>query len=118
MAALEGEQGEPPRAVAAAPLFNDFTAKMVNLRDVARPSNFDGAESAWSGWRVKFESVMGLLGLSTWMELAARHPRQIRTREQAAGVRERGLLLHAILLQVCAGKALGIVRLVPEQNGL
>eukprot|EP00972_Heterocapsa_arctica_P020157 2975495-Heterocapsa_arctica.AAC.1 len=52
------------------------------------------------------------------MRVAAKWPRAVLIEEMNAANRARAHLLFGILVQVCAGRSLAILRAVPESNGL
>jgi hypothetical protein len=92
--------------------YMDVAARMVDLKGVAKPPAFTGREADWSAWRFRFESAMALLDLDGVMKAAASHPHPITIGEMTGIAVARSKLLYNILIQVCQGRALAILRLV------
>eukprot|EP00972_Heterocapsa_arctica_P092725 13675357-Heterocapsa_arctica.AAC.1 len=60
---------------------------------------------------------MALLGLDTLLEQAAREPGPLNIDYMDAALAIRSRFLYTLLVQVCGGKGLAIVRLVSRKNG-
>ena len=93
-------------------------AKLVDMRGVAQPPPFTGDESAWQDWRFRFQTIMALLDMREVMQLAAIHPREITENELSEENSWKGKMLYSFLVALVSGRALGIVRQVPEGHGL
>jgi len=104
---------QPGYSAAAA----ELAAKMVDLRNFAKPPTFDGSDASWHEWKFRFMNVMSLLGLSEALELSARQPREIPWLELSPSHRERAVLVYNILVTVVSGRALSLTRMVKYRNG-
>ena len=92
--------------------------KLVDLRGIAQPPSFNCEEKAWADWRFRFQTVAALLSLHEVMQVAAQHPRVIVSTELSEENVWKGRTLYGLLVALVAGRALGIVRQVPEGHGL
>ncbi len=97
---------------------DEWGAKLLDLKGVARPPTFNGEERSWPEFRFKFLSVMELMGAGAWMRAAASLRRPIAMSECSPEIAAKSRLLYMVLIQVCTGKPLTILRLVTEANGL
>ena len=102
------ERAERPEALIEA------AARLVDLRGVARPPTFSGFTKDWSEFRFRMESVTSLLGLEVLMAKAATTKIEDLTPREQVGSR----FLYNLLVQLCHGEALAIIRLVPHASGL
>ena len=100
------------------PSYQEQAVKLVDLRGIAQPPSFNGEEKAWADWRFRFQTVAALLSLHEVMQVAARHPRVIVSTELSEENVWKGRTLYGLLVALVAGRALGIVRQVPEGHGL
>ena len=99
--------------VRAEGLMREVLSKLVDLRGVARPPLFTGAVEDWSEFRFRMENVASLLGLEDFMEKAVRGEG-----EEEPGDATRSKFLYNLLVTICQGKALALVRLVPRHDGV
>ena len=90
----------------------------MDLKGVARPPPFSGRQEDWAEWRFKFLSAMDLLAIGRYMRLAESVERPVTVAEMSDLTRQKSELLHAILVAVCNGKALTLLKLVRGSNGL
>ena len=89
--------------------YQDVAARLVDLKGVGRPPNFSGLESDWSDFKFKMESACALLGVDVIME----GPERILTPQETV----KAKLLYNILVQVCQGRALLLIRQVQRADG-
>eukprot|EP00972_Heterocapsa_arctica_P048567 7158400-Heterocapsa_arctica.AAC.1 len=61
------EGGEPAQP-------EEWGARLLDLKGVARPPPFDGRVSSWGDWRFRILAVCDLLGLADLMQVAERNP--------------------------------------------
>ena len=98
----EAGQAGPPRPQASQAGYSDMASKLVDLRGITRPPVSDGEDTCWNEWRFRFQSLCGLLDLTTVMKAAARYGRPV---PRAALLREaeaRGPFLYGLLVGVYA----------------
>ena len=103
----------------ALPVFGSLgveAAKLVNLKDLAKPMPFDGSEANWRDWRFRFENVCTLLGFLDQMQEATRHA-GVELEALELDYVEAARVLYSILVCVCGGKALSLVRSLPQGSG-
>ena len=93
-------------------------AKLVDMKGVAAPPPFSGDDSAWQDWRFRFQTITALLDMREVMKLAAECPREIKEDELSKENGWKGRMLYGLLVVLVSGRALGIVRQVPEGHGL
>ena len=67
----------------------------------------------WSEFRFRMENVASLLGLEDFMDKAAKG-----VGEEMPGDATRSKFLYNLLVTICQGKALALVRLVPRHDGV
>ena len=100
-----------PRPQPAAGSFGDMAARLVDLRGVAKPPTFSGKEADWPEFKFRLESVAALLGCDEAMERVARGgDTELEDNAQSK-------FLYSLFVQLCHGRALGLVRLVGRANG-
>ena len=90
----------------------DVMAKLVDLRGVAKPPMFTGRVEDWSDFRFKMENITALLSLDDLLQREASGSACLEP-----GDEPKGKFLYNLLVQVCHGKALALVRLVPRADG-
>ncbi len=97
-----------------------WSVRLLDLKGVARPPSFSGRQEEWAEWRFKFLSAMYLLGIGKYLRLAETvgRPITMTPEEVSPAVRKKSELLYAVLVAVCSGKALTLLKLVRENNGL
>ena len=93
-------------------LMTDVMAKLVDLRGVAKPPMFTGRVEDWSDFRFKMENIAALLSLDDLLQRAASGSACLEP-----GDEPKGKFLYNSLVQVCHGKALALVRLIPRADG-
>ena len=86
-------------------LTREVLSKLVDLRGVARPPLFTGAVEDWSEFRFRAENVATLFGVEEFMDKAARGEG-----EEMPGDATRSKFLCSLLVAICQGKALALVR--------
>ena len=94
-----------------------WALKLVDLKGVAKPPCFDGVPATWSDFKFKFVAVAELLGLGRNLAEAQRWPVKIQMEILRPDMREKGVFLFNLLVQVCSGKALAILKLIQPGNG-
>ena len=94
---------------------------VVDPRILERVRDFSGRDEDFAEWHVRMCSLAELLGLGDEMRVACSEPYEA-TMDMGAlpdeECRDKARALYHILLQACSGKAMTIVRAVPEHNGL
>ena len=98
--------------------FEELSAKIVDLKGVARPGIFGGEPGQWREWKFKFETTAALLGLDEILEAIPNTCASLRTETFGEALRARSRLLYSILAQVCSGKALAVIRTSERMNGV
>ena len=86
----------------------------------AKPPIFKGTAEHWSDWSFKFTSYIGALD-ETWLEAmatAASHDEQLMLGAMNSANRELSRKLYYVLTLQTEGVATGIIKGVPENNGL
>ena len=111
-------QTQASSAEAKIPGYQGQAVKLVDLRGIAQPPPFSGDEKAWVDWRFRFQTVAALMNLYEVVRLAAAHPRQITQEELSEETMWKGRTLYRLLVALVSGRALGIIRQVPEGQGL
>ena len=80
---------------------------------------FSGSDAGWPDWRFRFQVCCDLVDVGNVMRLAVMEqdpiPLACRLVPQC---RTRARFLYGLLVQVCAGRALALLRIVPNNNGL
>ena len=111
----EGRAGGPHQAGPGLDL-----VKLVDLRPLSRPPQFAGRDSDWEPFCFKFESWCSLPGLAVapLMREAATHHAPITLDNLGEAQKQQAAVLYHLLIQLCAGKALSLIRLVEPANGL
>jgi hypothetical protein len=116
-----------PPAAATAEMHRAMTAtdvasacsRVVDLKQLRAPPVFDGNEQHWQEWKYRMENLFVLTGVSkacTWALTAEKLEIELAVMpKEFEGI---AIFLHAVLAQVCTGKALALVRLQLDHNGL
>jgi hypothetical protein len=126
--ALVGERVEAPEASAAgsgatgggeqAYPAADLAGRLMDLRGVGKFPTFNGQDADWAEWRFRFQVGADMLDLGDHMQMALQEPNAIPMGNLNKDSKQRAKLLYGILVQVCSGRALGIIRTVRGSNGL
>ncbi|CAE8679812.1 unnamed protein product [Polarella glacialis] len=108
------QHGEGKRATS----FQDAAVRVCDFKGLARPSTFSGRDQDWPEFRYRFESLATLLGFDQLLDQASKMgfdglDVDLFTEEDHAKSR----FVHAMLVQLCSGKALSLVKLTPKING-
>eukprot|EP00972_Heterocapsa_arctica_P048194 7106411-Heterocapsa_arctica.AAC.1 len=72
----------------------EISAKLLHLRDSAKPPQFSGADTAWPEFKFRFKAVMSLLGMGDLLKLAAATDHVITVVECSAEVMVKSRLLY------------------------
>ena len=91
---------------------------LLDLRGIAKPVAFKGTEREWPEWSFKFEAWAALLGMERLMQIACSQEHPISLDGERAEVVAQAKTLYYVLVQVCEGRALGVVKSAPVCNGL
>ncbi|CAE8641691.1 unnamed protein product, partial [Polarella glacialis] len=91
--------------------FQEVAAKMLDLRGLARPPTFTGLDPEWPEFRYRLESLATMLGIDELMAAAAGGLDPLDFDLLTPDERSRSKFLHALLVQLCSGKALAIIKL-------
>ena len=97
--------------------FGELAAKLVDLKGIAKLPNFGGQEKHWQDFRFKFESGAALLDLDFAMTATLELEQMVTLSMLGDQAQARARLLYAILVQLCHGRALALIRLVEIGNG-
>ena len=94
----------------SAQAFSEMATRMVDLRGLGRPPTFGGKESEWQEFRFKLESLGSLLGLGQAMQVrdGSLLPAEDRVKSH---------FLYNLLVQICEGRALLLIRNVRNADG-
>ena len=94
----------------SAQTFPEMATRMVDLRGLGRPPTFGGKESEWQEFRFKLESLGSLLGLERAMQVrdGSLLPAEDRVKSH---------FLYNLLVQICEGRALLLIRNVRNADG-
>ena len=111
-------QMQASSAEAKIPGYREQAVKLADLRGIAQPPPFSGDEKAWVDWRFRLQTVAALMNLYGVTRLAAAHPRQINQEDFSEENKWKGRTLYGLLVALVSGRALGIIRQVPEGKGL
>ena len=92
-------------------------------RLLGRPKCFSGREDEWHDWSLKFGAIASTLSdhASVWMSGALQHTTEItldQPDEASASARIFARQMFTLLIHLCEGRALAIVRRAPDHNGL
>ncbi|CAE8737401.1 unnamed protein product, partial [Polarella glacialis] len=98
--------------------FREVAGRMVDMRGVAKPPNFTGLETDWAEWKFRMEAILSLLGLDDLAEAAVREGVDADARLLSDADELRSKMLYNLLVQLCSGKALSLVRTVRRADGL
>eukprot|EP00442_Polarella_glacialis_P050395 CAMPEP_0115162470 /NCGR_PEP_ID=MMETSP0227-20121206/71976_1 /TAXON_ID=89957 /ORGANISM="Polarella glacialis, Strain CCMP 1383" /LENGTH=160 /DNA_ID=CAMNT_0002574677 /DNA_START=443 /DNA_END=921 /DNA_ORIENTATION=+ len=114
MVPVQAQRGEGKRATS----FQDAAIRVCDFKGLARPPTFSGRDQDWPEFRYRFESLATLLGFDQLLDQASKIgfdglDVDLFTEEDHAKSR----FVHAILVQLCSGKALSLVKLTPKTNG-
>ncbi|CAE8640336.1 unnamed protein product [Polarella glacialis] len=114
MIPVQAQRGEGKRATS----FQDAAIRVCDFKGLARPPTFSGRDQDWPEFRYRFESLATLLGFDQLLDQASKVgfdglDVDLFTEEDYAKSR----FVHAILVQLCSGKALSLVKLTPKTNG-
>ena len=112
------QRGAGPRGQTAA-AFAERAGKVMDFKSICKPMSFDGAESRWLEWKFRTKNSFVVLGLQDAERYAADHSEENLPNtvlpQNLIGASE---FLYSFLVQTCSGKALLIVRLCNEGNGI
>ena len=117
----EGSQGGEETAVPAVGGDQQQHSMGQISRLLGRPKCFSGREDEWHDWSLKFGAIAATLSdhASVWMKGALQHTMEI-TLDQSdeASARIFAREVYTLLIHLCEGRALAIVRGAPDHNGL
>ena len=88
---------------------------------LGRPKCFSGREDGWHDWSLKFGAMAATLSdhASVWMNGALQHTTEITLDQpDEASARIFARHMYTLLIHLCEGRALAIVRGAPDHNGL
>ncbi|CAE8693048.1 unnamed protein product, partial [Polarella glacialis] len=108
----------PQRGEGRRTSFQDAAIRVCDFKGLARPPTFSGRDQDWPEFRYRFESLATLLGFDQLLDQASKVgfdglDVDLFTEEDHAKSR----FVHAILVQLCSGKALSLTKLTPKVNG-
>ena len=93
-------------------------ARLTDLKGVGKVPHFNGNENAFPDWKWKFEIAMSLLNIKSIMDQARTQvePVELSSLDEQQTIQSQ--MLFAILAQALSGKALSILKLIENNNGL
>jgi hypothetical protein len=96
----------------------DLSSRMVDLKGLQRPPTFSGKSEDWTEFKFRFEGIAALLVLDGVLSGCLRV-----SEEELAGDRlceedaARSHILYSLLQNLVSGRAMAILKLVPNRNG-
>ena len=92
---------------------------MADLKLVGKPTSYDGDEDRWQEWSYTTKAYLIMAGLAsgTWLNRLSRWETAVDEEEIPEQFREHSRAVYYILAMLCKGRALTIIRTVPEGNG-
>ena len=95
-------------------------ASLLDLRSLSKPQRFNGQEQKWRDWRFSFEAYCGLLAddFQVTMEQSAAHPTPVSMTALPTRKQEFSKTLFFLLVQLLEGRALAILKMIKDQNGM
>ena len=123
--AMNGAAHPPPDAAAAAVAAGAqapnpaLSSGLVDLKGLVRPPAYDGTDAKWREFKFRFETMVMLTGQKQMLELAEANTAIDFELQTLAPIHlPPAQLLYGLLVQCCAGKALGVVKTVRDANGV
>jgi len=92
--------------------------KMLSLKDIRSFGQFSGMEGDWSSWSFAFEAATGSIGWGSAITSSVTHDTDISFTALSRVNQSIAKNLYTLLALTCKGKALSIIKLCPEGNGL
>ena len=89
----------------------------VDLKGWARPPYFNGTESDWPEFKSRLENLASLFDLEELLTQAGAYGGSIVFDDLTSDERANTKFLYSLLVQVCAGRAMKLIRLVPRHDG-
>ena len=99
-------------------LYADYAGRLVDLKGVGRFPAFSGEGADWPEWRFRFENGADLIDMGDAMTMAVQAKQPIEFNRLLSKYAQRAKLLYGVLVQACSGRALSLLRLVRQRNGL
>ena len=115
--ALGNADLEPAAPPGLAPGLTFPSAKLLDLKGLAKPEKFDGLDEHGLDWREGFQSSMELLNLTPYLLAIDRMVEPIEFDKLTLQEQTLTKLLHAILRSCLEGRAKSIYKLVTRANG-
>jgi hypothetical protein len=94
------------------PSFESFL-KLADLKNIPA---FGGEPSEWQDWKFRFETVVSMLNLDTFMQAAVGHSEEDLCNISGNEARA-AKFLYALFAGCCRNRALAILRMVENRNG-
>ena len=89
--------------------FQEVASKVIDCKNLVRPGEFGGQDELWQEWKYKFEALAGMLDLDGALRVVEKNqPGEINVLEVEYPLRSK--FLFNVLIGLCRGRALGIVR--------
>eukprot|EP00972_Heterocapsa_arctica_P008820 1294039-Heterocapsa_arctica.AAC.1 len=79
------------------PEWDVWASRLVDLKGVARPPEFNGEDSGWYEWKFRFQSVMSLLGILPAMRFVAELPYKVDFQLLSIEGQQKSTLLYNLL---------------------
>ena len=92
----------------------DFS-RLVDLKGLAKLPEFDGTDASWPDWKIRFEALIGLMG----MESALKEARTVVPDEDLLPDRDKRMssTLWSIMAQILHGRAYSLLKTVKPHFG-
>ena len=98
---------------------HELGSKLADLRGICKPPMYDGRPSAFAEWKFRLRNFAALLNLDLALEWAEKHTLADLDRVQFDPVdAAKDKLLYGLLVQVCTGRALAVIRRATGAHGL
>ena len=97
----------------------DLGSRLADLKGICRAPLYSGRPAEFSEWKFRLKNFASLLELDEGLAWCEQHSLQDLERLQFTAVdRARDKLLYSLLVQICSGRALAIVRRAGGSFGL
>eukprot|EP00971_Amphidinium_carterae_P078945 1562010-Amphidinium_carterae.1 len=97
-----------------------MSVQLIDTRGLSKPPRFSGKDEEWRDWVFQFESYIGLLSsdlYSKMEEIATTNGRLSAIDEYNDELKAQARQLYFLLVQLCQGRALTLLRTVNDAHG-
>ena len=99
--------------------YAEIAGKIFDMKNLMKLPPFDGEDGKWREWKFGIENVLSMMSLDRLMKWAEKtNSVDLEIEFFSEDKLEAARFLYGILIQVCTGKALSILRLCEDKNGL